>query len=100
MLVEHKLEWALHMACRRLIERLAALNCAAPSAQLPEPARHVTDSNRPTDEQMHAGVLVCVSGCVCLCGFDFWSLFRIIISFFMRLKAGTFLSETRATNAN
>lgn len=57
---------ALHMACRRLIERLAALNCAAPSAQLPEPARHVTDSNRPADEQMHAGVLVCVSLCACV----------------------------------
>lgn len=55
------------MACRRLIERLAALNCAAPSAQLPEPARHVTDSNRPTDEQMHAGVLVCVRLCLCVC---------------------------------
>lgn len=67
MLVEHKQEWALHMASRRLIERLAALNCVAPSAQLPEPARHVTDSNRPTDKQMHAGVLVCVRVCLSLC---------------------------------
>lgn len=64
---------APYMACGRLIERLAALNCAAPSAQVPEPARHVTDSNRPSDEQMRAGVRalvylrVCVVSILSLC---------------------------------
>lgn len=47
--------------CGRLIERFAGLNCAAPSAQVAQPARHVTGSNRPADEQMCAGVCVCVS---------------------------------------
>lgn len=53
------------MACRRLIERFGGLNCSVPSAQVAEPARHVTVSNRLTDEQMCAEVCTCV--CVCMC---------------------------------
>lgn len=53
-----------HRACRRLIERFGGPNCAVPSAQVTEPARHVTVSNRLTDEQMCAGV--CVLVCVCI----------------------------------
>lgn len=52
-----------------MIERLAGLNCAAPSAQVAESARHVTGSNRPADEQMRA--------CVCVC--HLFSLNSIII---------------------
>lgn len=53
------------MAYRRLIERFGGPNCTAPSAQVKEPARHVTVSNRLTDEQMCAG-LVHASARVCV----------------------------------
>lgn len=62
MLVEEKQKRVRHAACRRLIERFGGLNCAVPSAQVTEPARHVTVSNRLADEQMCAGVCtLCVS---------------------------------------
>lgn len=83
-----------HMACRRLIERFGGPNCAVPSAQVTEPARHVTVSNRLTDEQMCAGV--CMLVCVCvfkhvslslLCDHIFSSFF-----FFLRELRQEFLS--------
>lgn len=84
------------MACRRLIERFGGPNCAVPSAQVTEPARHVTVSNRLTDEQMCAGV--CMLECVSVCVYLSTSIYFAITSFYFLF----FLKEikTRITLPN
>lgn len=89
------------MAYERLIERFGGPNCAVPSAQVTEPARHVTVSNRLTDEQMCAGesTLMCVQ--VCACASKSISLYFVITSSFRELRQEFSVSNHReVTNAN